>query len=247
VASLNVAYGGEDEGGIYHSIYDDFYWYTHFSDTEFVYGRALAQTVGTMVLRFADADVLPYDFGDFADTIHKYDDELKTLLKNRQEEIGERNRNLDDGVFSATSDPRRPLLAPPREEMPPFINFAPLDNAQAALERSAEHYARAMKAFGSGPGASAQALHAVNDNLLLTERRLTNDQGLPRRPWYRHLIYAPGFYTGYGAKTLPGVREGIEEKRYQEAEVQITRVAQALQDYAAAVEAAAAELEKTGH
>ncbi|HLW55492.1 MAG TPA: M28 family metallopeptidase [Candidatus Angelobacter sp.] len=244
VASLNVGYGGEDEGGIYHSIYDDFYWFTHFSDTDFVYGRALAQTVGTMVLRFADADVLPYDFSDFADTIHKYDDELKTLLKDRQEEISERNRNLDDGVYTATSDPRRPLLAPPREQVPPFINFAPLENAQAVLDRSAEHYTRAMKAFVVGPGASPQTLRALNDKLLQTERRLTNDQGLPRRPWFKHLIYAPGFYTGYGAKTLPGVREGIEEKRYQEAETQIARVAQALLDYAAAVDAAAGDLEK---
>src|SRR5262249_52622297 len=98
IASLNVAYGGEDDGGIYHSIYDDFYWFTHFSDGDFVYGRALAQTVGTMVLRFADADVLPYDFSDFADTIHKYSDELKTMLKNRQDEIRDRNQALDDGA-----------------------------------------------------------------------------------------------------------------------------------------------------
>jgi N-acetylated-alpha-linked acidic dipeptidase len=248
VASLNVGFGGEDDGGIYHSIYDDFYWYTHFSDTDFVYGRALAQTVGTMVLRFADADVLPYEFGDFADTIHKYTDELKTLLKTRQEEIRDRNQNLDDGVYGATSDPRRPTVAPAKDELPPFINFAPLDNAQAALDRSAEHYAKALKAFNSASPASASqsgpALQAINDQLVQTERKLTNPSGLPRRPWYQHLIYAPGFYTGYGAKTLPGVREGIEEKRYQEAEREITRAGQALQDYAAAVEAAAAALEK---
>jgi N-acetylated-alpha-linked acidic dipeptidase len=247
VASLNVGYGGEDQGGIYHSIYDDFYWYTHFADTDFVYGQALAQTVGTMVLRFADADVLPYDFGDFADTIHKYDEELKTLLKSRQDETAERNRNLDDGAYVAASDPRRPTVAPPRDEVPPFVNFAPLDNAQAAVERSAEHYSRAMKAFTSGSGGSAQSLRALNDKLMQTERRLTNDQGLPRRPWFKHLIYAPGFYTGYGAKTLPGIREGLEEKRYQEAETQAARVAQALGDYAAAIEAAAKDLENATH
>lgn len=247
VASLNVAYGGEDEGGIYHSIYDDFYWFTHFSDTDFVYGRALAQTIGTMVLRFADADVLPYDFTDFADTIHKYNDDLKTLLKNRQDEIRERNQNLEDGVFSAASDPRRPLLPPAKDEIPPFINFAPLDNAQAAVDRSAERYAKTLKRFTSGGSPSSESLHAMNDKLIQTERKLTNASGLPRRPWYQHLIYAPGFYTGYGAKTLPGVREGIEEKRYQEAEREILRVAQALQDYAAAVDAVSAELEKAGY
>ena len=247
VASLNVAYGGEDEGGIYHSIYDDYYWFTHFSDVDFAYGRTLAQTIGTMVLRFADADVLPYDFTDVADTIHRYDDELKTLLKNRQDEARERDQNLDDGVYSATSDPRRPTVAPPKEEIPPFLNFAPLDNGQSALERSAEHYARALKAFTTSQAASSQALQQVNDQLIQTERKLTSAQGLPRRPWYQHLIYAPGYYTGYGAKTLPGVREGIEEKRYQEAEDQIARVGQALDDYASAVESAAQELERATH
>jgi len=246
VASLNVGYGGEDDGGIYHSIYDDFYWYTHFADVDFVYGRTLAQTVGTMVLRFADADVLPYDFSDFADTIHRYSDELKTLLKNKQEQVRDQNQDLDNGVYSAVSDPRRPTLAPPKEEMPPFLNFSPLDNAQAVLDHSAERYAKAVKTFTAGTG-NASSLLELNDKLMQAERRLTNPDGLPRRPWYQHLIYAPGFYTGYGAKTLPGVREGIEEKRYQEAEKEIARVAQALQGYASAIDAAATELEKAAH
>jgi N-acetylated-alpha-linked acidic dipeptidase len=236
-----VSFTGEDEGGIYHSIYDDFYWFTKFSDKDFVYGRALSQTVGTMVLRFADADVLPYDFSDFADTIHKYNDELKKLLKDKQEQIHDRNQDIDDGVYSAVSDPRRPTVAPPKEEVPPFINFAPLDNAQAALDRSAQRYSKAVKAFKAG---NAPQLQELNAKLVQTERKLTNEGGLPRRPWFKHLIYAPGFYTGYGAKTLPGVREGIEENRYAEAEKEITRVAQALQDYAAAIDSAADDLEK---
>ncbi len=244
VASLNVGYGGEDDGGIYHSIYDDFYWFTHFADTDFVYGRALSQTVGTMVLRFADADVLPYDFSDFADTVRKYSDELKALLKTRQDETRDRNQALDDGAFNATSDPRRPTVAPAKEDVPPFLNFTPLDNAQAMLDRSAERYSKAVKSFTSRATGPAQGLQGLNGMLAQTERRLTNPEGLPRRPWYQHLIYAPGFYTGYGSKTLPGVREGIEEKRYQEAEQQITRVAKALQDYSAAIDAATAELEK---
>jgi N-acetylated-alpha-linked acidic dipeptidase len=247
VASLNVGYGGEDDGGIYHSVYDDFYWYTHFADKDFVYGRALSQTIGTMVLRFADADLLPYDFTDFSDTIRRYNDELKTMLRNRQDELRERNQNLEDGVYAATSDPRRPTVPPVREEVPPFINFAPLDNAQAAVDRSADHYARVSKSFTAGTNGSAkQALQSVNDKLIQAERRLTNPAGLPRRSWYQHLIYAPGFYTGYGAKTLPGIREGIEEKRYDEAEKEIIRVARALEDYAAAIDAAASELEKVG-
>jgi N-acetylated-alpha-linked acidic dipeptidase len=150
-------------------------------------------------------------------------------------------------VYALVSDPRRPTVAPPKEEAPPFINFAPLDNAQAALDRSAERYAKAMKTFIAGGGAASTAgLQALNDNLIQTEHKLTNPEGLPRRPWYKHLIYAPGFYTGYGAKTLPGIREGIEEKRYQEAEREVTRVAQALENYAAAIDAASGELERAG-
>jgi N-acetylated-alpha-linked acidic dipeptidase len=253
IASLNVAYGGEDDGGIYHSIYDDFYWFTHFSDSEFVYGQALAQTVGSMVVRFADADLLPYDFSDFADTMHKYSDDLKKLLKDRQDEVRAVNENLADGAYAAASDPRRPTVAPPKQEEPPFINFAPLDNALAALDRSAARYSRAINSFSSGtaapgqstaPPSSSQALDAVNEKLLESERKLSDPRGLPRRPWYQNLIYAPGFYTGYGAKTMPGVREGIEEKRYAEAEHEITRVAKALADYAAAIEQAADELER---
>src|SRR5262249_2103354 len=163
-------------------------------------------TVGTMVLRFADADVLPYDFSDFADTIHKYSDELKTLLKNKQEEIRDRNQDLDNGVYTAASDPRRPTVAPPPEELPPFLNFAPpggepplflnfapLDNAQSALERSPQRYAKAVKTF-NGANASPQALQALNANLVQSERKLTTPDGLPRRSWFKHLIYAPGFY-----------------------------------------------------
>ncbi|HWZ44878.1 MAG TPA: transferrin receptor-like dimerization domain-containing protein [Candidatus Saccharimonadales bacterium] len=245
VASLNVLYGGEDEGGIYHSIYDDFYWFTHFSDTEFVYGRALAQTIGVMVMRFAGADVLPYDFNDFADTIHKYSAELKKLLKEQQEAIHDRNQALDDGAFNAASDPRHPTFAPKREALPPFLNFAPLDNAEAVLAHSAERYSKALKTFlAKGASASPQSLQKLNTQLQQAEQRLTNAGGLPRRPWYKHLIYAPGFYTGYGAKTIPGVREGIEEKRYQEAEAEIVRAAKALEDYAGVIDAVAGELEK---
>jgi N-acetylated-alpha-linked acidic dipeptidase len=247
IASLNVGYGGEDDGGIYHSIYDDFYWYTHFSDSDFVYGRALAQTVGTMVMRFADADVLPYDFTDFADTIHKYSDELKALLKTKQEEAHDRDQNLQDGVYALVSDPRRPTVAPPKEVLPPFINFAPLDNAQAVLDRAAARYAKAIKAWEASGGGNAPFMEELNSELVQSERKLSNADGLPRRPWYQNLIYAPGYYTGYGAKTLPGVREAIEEQQYAEAEKQTARVARALENYAAAIDSAAAELEKAAH
>jgi N-acetylated-alpha-linked acidic dipeptidase len=245
IASLNIGFYGEDQGGIYHSVYDDFYWYTHFSDTDFVYGRALAQTAGTILLRFADADILPYDFAAFADTMHRYVTEVKKLLSDQQEEIRARNEAIDQHLYEAASDPRHPLLPPTKQVVPPFLNFAPLDNALSRLDKSAQRYSKAIQAFAKkNDGASGEQLAALNAHLIQTERRLTSPGGLPRRPWFKHLIYAPGFYTGYGVKTLPGVREGIEEKRYEEAEKEISRAAQALNAYAGGVDSAAAELEK---
>ena len=244
IATLDMAYEGETEQGLYHSIYDDFFWYTHFSDNDFVYGRALSQTVGTAVMRLADAEVLPFDFVDFADTIQKYTRDLQKLLKDKQDEIRERNQELDEGVFKATFDPRKPTVAPPREEVPPHLNFAPIENAGEALARSADRYHKALSAKqGALSESESSQLAALNAKLIESERTLTNDAGLPRRPWFKHLLYAPGVYSGYGVKTVPGVREGIEQKRYAEAEQEIIRVAKALQDEAALIDSAAQMLE----
>lgn len=244
VATLDMAYEGETDQGIYHSIYDDFFWYTHFSDYDFVYGRALAQTVGTSVMRLADAEVLPLDFTDFADTIHKYTKDLEKLLADKQEEIRERNKELEEGVFKATLDPRRPTVAPPKEEVPPHLNFAPMENAAEALTRSAERYHAALSSKQATLGdESAESLKALNTQLIESERTLTNDEGLPRRPWYKHLLYAPGVYSGYGVKTVPGVREGIEQKNYAEADAEIGRIAKALEAEAALIDSAAEKLE----
>jgi N-acetylated-alpha-linked acidic dipeptidase len=245
VATLDLGYGSEDQGGIYHSIYDDFYWYSHFSDYDFVYGRALSQTVGTSVMRLADAEVLPFDFVDFADTVQKYTKDLEKLLADKQDEIRERNQELEEGVFKATLDPRRPTVPPPKEDMPPHLNFAPIENADESLTRSAEHYQKALLGKQSTLGeADAGMLRTLNEKLLESERRLTNDEGLPRRSWYKHLLYAPGIYSGYGVKTVPGVREGIEQKRYEEADQEIVRVAKALAEESALIESAAQLLEK---
>jgi N-acetylated-alpha-linked acidic dipeptidase len=244
VASLNIGFGGEDGGGIYHSIYDDFYWFTHFSDTDFVYGRALAQTCGTAVLRLADADLLPFEFGDFADTVQTYLKELKTLSQKMQDDIKERNREIEEGVFKATNDPKRPQISPPAEEVPPHLNFAPMENASEALTRSAMEYHKALEqanANGGGMLASA-SLKQVNKLLIDSERKLTNAAGLPNRPWFKHQLYAPGFYTGYAAKTVPAVREAIEQKQWKLADEGIVVVAHVLQEEAELISSAAQKL-----
>ena len=246
IATLDLGYGGEDEQGIYHSIYDDFYWYMHFSDRDFVYGRALSQTAGTTVMRMADAEILPFDLVDLADTVQTYSKELQKLLADKQDEIRERNQELDEGVFKATLDPRRPTVAPAREEVPPHLNFAPMQNAIDSLTRSAEHYSKALaQKQPTTTESQADALRALNAKLIESERKLTNDDGLPRRSWYKHLLYAPGVYTGYGVKTVPGVREGIEQKKYAEAEQEIGRVAKALQDESELIESAALLVEQS--
>jgi N-acetylated-alpha-linked acidic dipeptidase len=231
IASLNLGFGGEDGGGIYHSIYDDFYWFTHFSDTTFVYGRALAQTSSTAVMRLADADVLPFDFTDFADTMQFYLKELKNLLQQKQDEIRERNHEIEEGVFTATNDPKRPTVAPNFEAVPPFINFAPLENAITGLSKAADAYKKAYdQATASGQLAKAgNAAQDLNHLLIESERKLTNPEGLPGRPWFKHEIYAPGQYTGYEAKTIPGVREALELKHWKEAEEQVGVAAKTLQ------------------
>ncbi len=246
VAALNIGFGGEDGGGIYHSIYDDFYWYTHFSDTDFVYGRALAQTGGTAVMRLADAELLPFEFGDFTDTIKSYVADVKNLANKMRNDAIERNRELDEGLFSATADPRQKpaSVAPPREEVPPYLNFAPLDNAADALTQASAEYRKALDAASAnGGGALASAsLAEVNQMLIDNEQQLTLEKGLPGRPWYKHYIDAPGQYTGYAAKTLPAVREAIELKRWKEADEEIVVTAKVLETEAAHIRTAAEKL-----
>jgi len=246
IASLDLGYEGEDPGGIYHSAYDDFYWYTHFGDPEFSYSRALSQTAGLAVLRLADAGLLPFDFTGLAGVVHEYTDELQKLLQSERERIAEQNLELDEGDLAAKADPRHPLVLPRRQALPPHLNFAPLLNASEALSRSAAHYRKALEArmrdgdVDLGPA----SLRSLNAKLIQSERKLTTAGGLPRRPWYKHAIYAPGFYTGYGVKTIPGVREAIEQKQWEEAERQIAIAASVLEDEAALIDATATELEE---
>ena len=247
VASLNVGFGGEDPGGVYHSVYDDLNWYTHFADTDFSYGRALSELVGIAVLRLADAELIPFDFSDLSDTIRRYIDEIDRLALTERTDIVERNREIDEGVFKATNDPRHPQAPPSKETVPPFLNLAPLRNGLAALERSSEQYdkafARAME--GGGAALARASLATVNAQLIAIERALTLGDGLPGRPWYRHQIYAPGFYTGYDVKTLPGVRESVEQKQWKMAEEQAARVGKVLENAGEKIQSAAAELDRT--
>ncbi len=218
IASLNLGYGGESSGGIYHSIYDDFTWYSQFADTDFTYSRALAQTGGTLTLRLANADILPFDFTTAAESIARYVKEVSELADTRRRETEEWNRQIEENLPWAVADPKKPFVSPKPRTVPPHFDFAPLQNASDSLVAAAGAYSRAFDA-AMAPGAAPLAperLVALNRAIASFERSLTADAGLPGRSWYRHFVYAPGAYTGYGVKTLPAVREALEERRWSD-------------------------------
>jgi N-acetylated-alpha-linked acidic dipeptidase len=233
-----MGYDGEDQdSGQYHSIYDDFYFYSHFLDTDFVYGRALAQTAGTMMMRMADADAIPYQFVDFADTVRGYVTDVKKLADTRRAQVKERNTEIGEGVYQALRDPKSVRVAPPTEELPPYFNFAPLDQASDDLTAAAAAYDKAFTAHATTAAA------ALNPQIMQAERVLLDADGLPKRPWFKDMMYAPGFYTGYGVKTLPAVREAIEQKQWKDVDAQIARTAAAVEREASLLKQATKTLE----
>jgi N-acetylated-alpha-linked acidic dipeptidase len=243
VASLNMGFGGEGGGGVYHSIYDDFAWFTRFGDTDFAYGRALSQATGTTLMRLASADVLPFEFDGLADTVNKYVQEIQDLAKEKREATAERNREIEEGLFVATADERHPLL-PPRAEPPvPYFDFSPLENASASLTAAAKEYASAFgKSRLSARPPDTAHLSEVNRLLRSVEQAFLREEGLPRRPWFKHYLYAPGFYTGYSVKTLPAVREALEEKQWKDVGAGVTATAQAIEKGTARIREAAKAL-----
>jgi N-acetylated-alpha-linked acidic dipeptidase len=207
IASLDFGFGGEGGGGVYHSVYDSFYWFTHFSDKDFAYGAALSRTIGTVILRLADADVLPFEFTATARTLRGYVDEIENVRK-----------DIPDA---------------------PAIDLGPLRSSLARLEKAATAYNKA--ALSDRATALPQDKLAELNRLLYTsERAFRHEAGLPRRPWFKHLAYAPGFYTGYGVKTLPGIREGIEQRQWDEARAFVPIIAKAIDTLAAQVDRARA-------
>jgi N-acetylated-alpha-linked acidic dipeptidase len=239
LASINLGFGGEDQqGGVYHSLYDTYYHYARFGDPGFVYGVALAKTAGRMVLREADADVLPMYFTGFADTVGDYLTELKKLNTDMKTKSEKEDKLLADKDFILAADPTETYVAPPSEGAVPAIDFALLDAAVAKLKASAKAYDDALAAGAVSPARAAK----VNGILQNIDQSLLDPEGLPGRPWYKNLAYAPGVLTGYGAKTLPGVREAIEGRRWAEAQTYVGKTARVLDAYAARVDAATAAL-----
>jgi len=239
VASLSIGFGGEDGGGSYHSIYDSFDYYSRFGDPKFEYGIALAKVAGRIVLRLSEADVLPFEFTNFAETVGKYVREVEKLTDTMRDDTVELNRQITDKSLEAWRDPNEKYVAPKPKVPVPHLNFAPLQNAAAALKDAADRYDSAVRER-EGKALSENGRRELDAILMTGERSLTTAQGLPGRPWYKHQIYAPGMYTGYGVKTLPAVREAIELRRWSEAEQQVGVVSKTIEGFAREVDRATA-------
>jgi len=244
IASLNVGYGGEDQYGQYHSIYDSYDHYTRYMDTDFSYGVALAKTCGRAVIRLAVADVLPFEFSNFSETVARYVKEVGDLADRLRDEAAERARGLAEGNFTTAADPAM-RVAPPRAlDAVPYFNFAPLQNAVAALKEKAAAYSSRIKELEkNGTSIPLDKKMALDGVLRGMEQRLTLEKGLAGRPWYVHQVYAPGAYTGYGVKTLPAVRESLELRQWKEIDPQIESVAAVLMNYTGGIDEALRILE----
>lgn len=218
IASLNVGYDGESEYGVYHSAYDSFDHYLRFGDPTFEYGVTQAKTTGRMMLRLANADMLPFETTSLATTVGRYLDEVTELANELREKAEEQNLQIRERTAELAADPKKPFTAPKPADEVPHLELAALQNAVARLQRNA-------RAFDAKPT-------RADATLMRLERALTRREGLPVRPWYRHHVYAPGFYTGYGVKTFPGVREALEQKKWKDANAQIAILAGVLNGYA---------------
>ena len=222
VPSLNIGFGGENEGGEYHSIYDSYDHYSKYKDPGFAYGVTLAQTAGRAALRLSEADALPFDFTALHKTVKGYINELMNNVEQMREKAKVENELVNTKAYAVAADPTEGLKLPTIVADVPYIDFASILNALTRLEKSAQQVEQ-IKA-----NADAQKLAAINAKIYAAEQSLLMTNGLPRRPWYKHSLYAPGFYTGYGVKTIPGVREAIEQKDWSETRTQIEEVAAAI-------------------
>jgi N-acetylated-alpha-linked acidic dipeptidase len=236
IASMDLGYGGEDPGGEYHSIFDSYDLYTRFKDPGFQYGVTLAKTAGRITRRLANADALPFDFNAFYKTLNDYATEVKAMMDNQRVETETQNKMIEENLFAVAKDPKKTYASPEVKQAVPFLNFSELDNSLAQLKTSAEEF---QKMYANATTLPVEKLNQLNLLLYKAERSLIDTDGLPRRPWYKHQVYAPGFYTGYGVKTLPGIREAIEQRNWKEAQDNIGIVSKVIEAYNAQVQQAA--------
>ena len=216
IAALNLGFGGENGGGEYHTIYDTYPHYKRFKDPNFAYGVALANTAGLITLRLANADIIPLNFKQWHSTVSTYMEEILKDVETMRNEVKKHNKLVEDNAYVLAADPTKDYKKPVKKDAVPFIDFSSLQNELVALNETIDTF----QSMDTSKLTKA-AKFTLNNKLMQAEHLLTSEKGLPRRPWFKHQIYAPGFYTGYGVKTLPGVREAVEQKNWKEAQEQI--------------------------
>jgi N-acetylated-alpha-linked acidic dipeptidase len=232
ISSFNMGFGGESSGGEYHTMYDSYKLYTRFKDPGFIYGATLVKVAGRTSLRLANAEILPFEFQHFSKIVNKYAEEVTKLADKLRKEAATHNKNITSGVYDLASNPKDNFKTPGLKDEIPFFNFAPIENALNKLKKQSDAFANASKKGVK----NVSNIVPLNKMLKDMESVLTRDHGLPRRPWFKHHIYAPGFYTGYGVKTLPGVREAIEQGNFKEVEEQVDILSKVLSDFSTKIE-----------
>jgi N-acetylated-alpha-linked acidic dipeptidase len=243
IASLDFAFEGEADSGVYHSIYDNFDFYDRFGDPGYRYGVALAEANGRTMLRLANAEVLPFDFAGTAHAVKSYVGEISALVDEMRQGAERHNADVDAGLYRLAGTVHERARAPAKREAVPRLDFSPLELAAARLGASAERFLQARRSLERSPSLDSRLAARVNAHLRRTEQRLAPERGLPGRPWYRHHLYAPGAYTGYGVKTLPSLREAVERRAWNEARSEISAIAGVLGSYAAEIDGASEILE----
>jgi N-acetylated-alpha-linked acidic dipeptidase len=235
IASMNLGFGGEGGGGVYHSIYDSYDHFVKFTDPGFQYEVTLAETCGRIMMRMANADVLPFDINSFYKTVSEYVTELKALLDNTRTETEQENKMIGDKLFDYSKDPTKYFQSPKVRDAVPYLDFSNLENTMSQLKNTSEEF---QNQYSRATQLPVDKQNELNGILYKTERSLLNEKGLPRRSWYKHQIYAPGYYTGYGVKTLPGIREAIEQRNWKEAQENIEVISKTLEAYTQQVQQA---------
>lgn len=234
IASFNMGFGGESSGGEYHTMYDSYQHYKRFKDPNFQYGVTLAKVAGRTSLRLANAHILPFEFTHFTSVVKKYANEVINLAGSLREDANRHNMLINNGTYALASNPKNNLKVPEKKASVPYFNFAPLDNALIILTAQSDNFTKTV----NNRSLSYHSRRNLNTILRNMERALTREHGLPKRPWYKHHIYAPGFYTGYGVKTLPGVREAIEQSEFEQVQAQIDILASVINKFSTKIKEA---------
>ena len=234
IASFNMGFGGESSGGEYHTMYDSYQHYKRFKDPNFQYGVTLAKVAGRTSLRLANAHILPFEFTHFTSVVKKYANEVINLAGSLREDANRHNMLINNGTYALASNPKNNLKVPEKKASVPYFNFAPLDNALIILTAQSDNFTKTV----NNRSLSYNSRRNLNTILRNMERALTREHGLPKRPWYKHHIYAPGFYTGYGVKTLPGVREAIEQSEFEQVQAQIDILASVINKFSSKIKEA---------